>query len=47
MIISQEIVLIMIYSSLFFFFFGLVGLLMHSQSFKLDIGQVLAHNLYY
>ena len=46
MIISQEIVLIMIYSSLFFFF-GLVGLLMHSQSFKLDIGQVLAHNLYY
>ena len=31
----------------FFFFFGLVGLLMHSQSFKLDIGQVLAHNLYY
>ena len=25
----------------------LVGLLMHSQSFKLDIGQVLAHNLYY
>ena len=45
MIISQEIVLIMIYSSLFFFFWSCRAF--NAQSFKLDIGQVLAHNLYY
>lgn len=45
MITGQEISLVMIYSSLFFFF--LLWLLMHSQSFKLNISQALACNLYY